>query len=134
MRKRGYRIPLNKIQGYYIERGKSKAKNERKRRKGCRYERKHSGSLLHGDWHRSDENKKYAIVWLDDASRKILACSEFESATAEHSTQGRSWHTVLFQQRWQISVPELSGDSGNKACCIRKEQSTDERQDGEVLA
>jgi len=34
----------------------------------CRYEREHSGSLLHGDWHRTTENHPYAIVWLDDAS------------------------------------------------------------------
>ena len=44
--------------------------NSRKqgKRKRCRYEREHSGSLLHGDWHRTTENHPYAIVWLDDAS------------------------------------------------------------------
>ena len=49
LRKRGYRIPLNKIHRYYRETGKSKAKNERRRRKRCRYEMKHSCSLWDGD-------------------------------------------------------------------------------------
>ena len=50
-------------------------------------ERDESRSKLHGDWHRSDETKSYAIVWLDNASRKILGYGEFEKATAENSIE-----------------------------------------------
>jgi len=53
-------------------------------KKGCRYERKYSGSLNHGDWHRSSESHPHVIVWLDDASRFALM-GEFKEATSEHS-------------------------------------------------
>ena len=72
----------------YKETGKSRPKSKKeRRRKRTRYERNNSGSLLHGDWHRSDETKPYAIVWMDDASRKILGYGEFEKATTENSIQ-----------------------------------------------
>ncbi|MCD6370106.1 MAG: hypothetical protein J7L63_01220 [Thermoplasmata archaeon] len=35
--------------------------------------RRYSGSLIHGDWHKSDENKPYVIVRMDDASHKKFA-------------------------------------------------------------
>jgi len=65
---RGYRIPHNKIHAYLKQTGRTipnllEAK--------CRYEREDSGSLLHGDWHRTTENHPYAIVWLDDASYDV---------------------------------------------------------------
>ena len=88
LRKRGYSIPLNKIHRYYRDTGKSKANpKKQKKRKRCRYERKHSGSLIHGDWHRSSENHPNAIVWMDDSSRKILSAGEFQHATAENSIE-----------------------------------------------
>jgi putative transposase len=64
LRKRGYSIPLNKIHRYYRETGKTIPNpKKQKKRKRCRYERKHSGSLIHGDWHRTTEKHPYAIVW-----------------------------------------------------------------------
>ena len=50
LRKRGGEIPLNKIHRYYRETGKSKPNpKKQKKRKRRRYERKYSGSLIHGD-------------------------------------------------------------------------------------
>ena len=83
---RGYKIPHHKLHNYLTRTGKSIPNpNKQKKRKRCRYERKHSFSLVHGDWHRTTENDPYAIIWLDDASRFILAGCEFSEATAEHS-------------------------------------------------
>ena len=88
LRTRGYKIPHNKIHAYLKQTGRTIPNpRKQKKRKRCRYEREHSGSLLHGDWHRTTENHPYAIVWLDDASRKILSGGEFGRATAEHSIE-----------------------------------------------
>ena len=79
LRKRGYMIPPNKIHRYCRETGKSKENpKKQKKRKRRRYERKYSGSLIHGDWHRSDDSKPYAIVWMDDASRYVLDGAELQ--------------------------------------------------------
>ena len=59
-------------------------KNVRKR-PWVRYERKHSLSAVHMDWHLSKSNGSWVCVVLDDASRMILASGEFEAATAENS-------------------------------------------------
>ena len=114
LRKRGYNIPLNKIHGYYRETGKSKPNPKKQRkRKRCRYERKHSGSLLHGDWHRSGESKPYAIVWMDDASRKILAAGEYESATAEYSIRTLQ-NAIVHASRYNMVIREVNTDRGSQ--------------------
>lgn len=65
------------------------AKNEpkkQKRRKWVRYERKHSLSLVHTDWHESKAVPgKQVIAYLDDASRMILACDEWDNANAKNT-------------------------------------------------
>ena len=51
------------------------AKSDRKKakpRKKVRYERKHTHSLWHGDWHYLD-NGNYLIAFIDDASRKVFS-------------------------------------------------------------
>ena len=81
LKRRGYRIPHNKIHQYLRETGRTTPNpRKQKKRKRCRYERKHSGSLIHGDWHRTTKRHPYAIIWLDDASRMALAGGEFERA------------------------------------------------------
>ena len=86
LKNRGYKIPHHKINSYLKATKRTNPNpNKQKKRKRCRYERKHSFSLVHGDWHRTTENHPHAIIWLDDASRFILAGGEFQSATAESS-------------------------------------------------
>ena len=114
LRKRGYNIPLNKIHRYYRETGKSKPNpKKQKKRKRRRYERKHSESLIHGDWHRSSEDKPYAIVWLDDASRYALYSAEFPEATAEHSIET---HKKAVKKAWEfrIIIRETNTDRGTQ--------------------
>ena len=59
--------------------------NNQKKRKRCRYEREHTGSLFHADYHRTTENNPHAIFWLDDAIRKILSAGEFEAPNADNA-------------------------------------------------
>jgi len=62
---------------------------KQKQRKWVRYERKHSLSLVHTDWHESKAVPgKHVIAYLDDASRKMLSCMEFNNANTENSIIG----------------------------------------------
>jgi len=63
---------------------KKKQVNRKEEKNGIRYERKHSLSAGHMDWHEPLGGPKVCVV-LDDASRKILAGGEFANATAENS-------------------------------------------------
>jgi len=56
---------------------------KQKKRKRCRYERKHSLSLVHADW--LDYDGTQVIAYEDDASRKILSIGEFAHATTENA-------------------------------------------------
>jgi len=88
IKRRGYRIPHHKINKYLLQRKRTLPNpNKQKKRKRCRYERDHSFSLIHGDWHRTSLDHPHVIVWLDDASRYALCGSEFPEATAEHSIE-----------------------------------------------
>ena len=67
-----------------IEKGYAKPNSRKqKKRKRCRYERKHSLSLLHMDW--TMFNEKEVIAVQDDASRKILSLMESNKANSQNS-------------------------------------------------
>ncbi|MDM7913632.1 MAG: IS481 family transposase [Methanotrichaceae archaeon] len=85
--KYGRRIPHNSIHHVLLEHGlANQQKNKKRRRKPwIRYERDHSLTAVHLDWHISDFNGKEVCAVLDDCSRKILAGGEFDVATAEAS-------------------------------------------------
>jgi putative transposase len=82
--KKHYKIslPHNKIHAYLREKGYAHPDpKKQKKRKRCRYERKHSLSLVHADWF--EHNGRKIIAYQDDASRYILAIRECEHATAD---------------------------------------------------
>jgi len=85
----GKHIPHNAIHKVLLHHGLAKVnRNKSKRRKPwIRYERKHSLSLVHLDWHTSDHDGKkvYVCVVLDDSSRRILAGGEFDAETTDNS-------------------------------------------------
>ena len=60
-------------------------KKKKRRKPWIRYERKHSLTPVHLDWHTSQINGKEVCVVLDDSSRFILAGGEFAAATGEVS-------------------------------------------------
>ena len=67
-------ISHNRIQRYLMDRGFAKAEvSKRKQRKWVRYERKHSISAGHIDWHHDGNSRLKICAVLDDSSRKILA-------------------------------------------------------------
>jgi len=88
LKRRGYHIPHHKINKYLLKKKRTIPNpNKQKKRKRCRYERDHSFSLIHGDWHRTSVDHPHAIVWMDDASRYIFYGAEYAEATAEHSIE-----------------------------------------------
>lgn len=83
LRDQGQRIPKHKIHACArLRKWTTPNPRKQKKRTRCRYERDHSGSLLHGDWHRTSIDHPYVIVWIDDASRFALFGGEFEMETA----------------------------------------------------
>ena len=80
-------IPHNTIHQVLLENDLAhEDKKKKKRRKPwIRYERKHSLSAVHLDWHTSRINGKEVCVVLDDSSRFVLAGGEFDAATGEAS-------------------------------------------------
>jgi len=95
--------------------------NKQKRRKPwIRYERKHSLSLVHTDWHHC-ANGKYLCTILDDSSRKVLAAGEFEAETTHNAL------LVLKKARWKYSllwysIKAVLTDHGTQFCSNRKDK------------
>jgi len=58
---------------------------KQERRKWFRYEREHSLSAGHIDWHEWDGTDVKVCVILDDASRMVLAGGEFSEINTENS-------------------------------------------------
>ena len=78
----------NRIHKILLMLGYAKKKNKKDVRKKdwIRYERRHSLTAVHIDWHYTCKIWIFAVI--DDASRKILALIECGSATTEASIQG----------------------------------------------
>jgi len=76
-------ISHNKIHQHLLVVGLARHnRKKQKKRKRCRYERKHSLSLVHADW--LDYDGTQVIAYEDDTSRKILAADECDSANIEN--------------------------------------------------
>jgi putative transposase len=81
-------IGHNRIHRILLNLGFAKKKNKKDVRKKnwIRYERKHSLTAVHIDWHYHELVWVFAVI--DDASRKILALIECQSPTTDSSIQG----------------------------------------------
>lgn len=109
----GNRISKNKIHEYLQKKGITKPNKKKSRpRKRCRYERGHSGSLVHIDTHFCDWNKElYLMTVIDDASRKILAALEVKEASAENAIRVMK---KAIQKAWQfrLIIKQVNSDRG----------------------
>lgn len=108
------RIPHNTIHKVLLEKGYAKRypKKQKRRAPWIRYERKHSLSTIHLDWHASKYNGKQVCVAIDDASRKILAWGEFDEATTENSIL--TVRKVIDKYRYVRVVRETITDHGSQ--------------------
>jgi len=87
--------------------------NKQKKRKRCRYEREPTFSLVHGDWHRTTEVHPYAIVWLDDASRFVLAGKEFDHATVENTIESFK-EAILCAEEYNGQIRGVTTERGTQ--------------------
>ena len=111
------RIPHNTIHKIMLEYGlASEQESKQKRRKPwVRYEREHSLSAVHMDWHisRAVLGKQVCVV-LDDASRKILSAGEFSNATAENSVSLLREALKNCRSVYNFSIRECISDHGTQ--------------------
>ena len=84
----GKHIGHNRIHRIMLMLGfaKQKAKKDVRKKDWIRYERRHSLTAVHIDWHYDGQTYVFGVI--DDASRKILALLECSSATTNFSIQG----------------------------------------------
>ena len=110
----GKHIPHNAIHKVLMTHGQAKRNpNKSKRRKPwVRWERDHSLSLVHLDWHISKFNGKEVCVVLDDSSRCILAGGEFDAETTENSI--KLLQEALDSFGWLTSIREVMTDHGTQ--------------------
>lgn len=83
-------IPHNLIHKIMLDHkmAKKKAKKDVRKKDWVRYERRHSLTAVHIDWHYCPHKAIWVFAVLDDASRKLLALLEVNSPTTEESIHG----------------------------------------------
>ncbi len=111
----GIHISHNKIHSFLIENGFSKIEPRKsKRRKWIRYERKHSNSLWHTDYHEMNNpvlEGKQLIPYEDDASRLITGYGLFDNATTHNALD------TFRRAVNQFGLPkQLISDHGTQFC------------------
>ena len=112
LRHRGIVIPKMKIYRFAQSQGwVDPNPRKQRRRKWVRYERTHSGSLLHGDFHRSAFDKPQCILWEDDASRMILAGGEFSTENSAIAVATLR-EALAVASRWNVRIDQVLTDRG----------------------
>jgi putative transposase len=86
----GKHIPHNRIHKILLmlDFAKKKDKKDIRKKDWIRYERRHSLTAVHIDWHYCAETQLWVFAVIDDASRKILALIECDHATLEETING----------------------------------------------
>jgi len=101
-------------------------RNKSKRRKPwIRFERKHSLSMVHLDWHTSihDGKKAYVCAVLDDSSRRILAGGEFDAETTDNALQ--LLKEAMGEFGWLTSIREVLTDRGTQFYANKRDKNGD---------
>jgi putative transposase len=121
--KYGKHIPHNAIHKVLLNHGLAKVnRNKSKRRKPwVRYEREHSLTLVHLDWHASKFNDKKVCAVLDDSSRRILAGGEFNAETTENSI--RLLQEVLDNFGWLTGISQVMTDHGSQFYANKRDKN-----------
>ena len=119
LRDTGTHIPHNRVHKALLELGYATRKTGRAVRKKPwkRYERRHSMTAVHIDWHQRPNDGIWVFAVEDDASRKLLVLLECASPTTDASIDGMLLALQHGQIRQCISdhgsqfVSNLDGDS-----------------------
>ena len=128
-RDKGKHIPHNHIHRILIELGYAEVGKPGIKRKinWIRYERKHSLTAVHIDWHQRPDDGPWAFAVIDDASRKMLALVECGNPTTEKSIEGMEealTHGKILQcimDHGSQFVSNIGGDSLFQAFLAKQE-------------
>ncbi len=115
----GMRINHNRIHRVLLQLGYATPlrKTHVRKKDWIRYERRHSLTAVHIDWHLDAQTRQWIFAVIDDASRKILALLEVSSATTDESIEGMKQALVHGRIKQCISdhgaqfVHNLGGES-----------------------
>ncbi len=112
----GKNIPHNKIHKCLLKKGIAQEDNEKKKQRIYRlYERDHSFSLVHLDWHDSDcFPGKHVCTIIDDASRKILCGGEFDNEYKEYAIQLMKEAIKIAYRDYSATIRECNTDKGTQ--------------------
>ena len=115
LKSQGYKIPKNKLYQRLKQKGLViPTPSKQKKRKRCRYERKHSGSLLHGDSHRTSVNHPYCMLWMDDASRKILSGVESKTPLTNKHSISTMKEAIKAAKEYNVIIRQVNTDRGSE--------------------
>lgn len=118
-REHSIHIPHNHIHKIMLEQGLAKPKKNKdvRKKKWIRYERRHSLTAAHIDWHLHSKPKVWVFAAIDDASRKLLALVEAKSPTTKASIEGMELALKSGQIKQTISGhdSQFVSNNGGKA-------------------
>ena len=116
VKKYNRKLPYNKTHKYLLHEGISQEDEKKKRqRKYCRYQRDHSFSLVHLDWHDSRFiDGKFVCVVEDDASRLILCGGEFNNEEAIHNINLMKKAINIAYEIYSSVIREVNTDKGTQ--------------------
>ncbi|MFW6047490.1 MAG: DDE-type integrase/transposase/recombinase [Candidatus Woesearchaeota archaeon] len=104
----GIKVSKNKIHAVLRESGLAQSNIKKsKPRKKVRYERQHSNSLWHVDWHYLKSGNGYLIGIIDDASRRVFAL-EYPTMSVENTIDALNRAFTFFRAK----PKELMSDNG----------------------
>jgi len=92
---------------------------QKRRAPWIRYERKHSLSLVHTDWHHC-ANGKYLCTILDDSSRKVVAAGEFDAETTKNALEVLDKARLECSWSW-YSILAVLTDHGTQFCANKRD-------------
>lgn len=115
----GIKIPHNRIHRILLQEGLASSKGELmpRKKKWIRYERRHSLTAVHVDWHQRPNDGPWVFAVEDDASRALLAIIESNSPTTELSIVGMKTALQYGQIRECISDhgSQFTSNSGGES-------------------
>jgi putative transposase len=86
----GLHLPHNHIHKILVKLGfaKMKKKKDIRKKNWIRYQRRHSLTAVHIDWHFNAKKRVWVFLVIDDASRKVLALLECNTRSTKKSIYG----------------------------------------------
>lgn len=118
----GKNIPHNKVHKYLLRKGIAREDEKKKKQRVYHlYERDHSFSLVHLDWHVSKviPDKQVCAV-EDDASRLIICGGEFDKALEEYTIKLMKDSISKVYSEYSAAIKQVNTDKGSQFYANKK--------------